>query len=56
MTLTQHEATRLANIRKDLLKHEAVGVDTSNWEAVFFLKLLEQRIEEIRRLKKEIHK
>lgn len=49
-----NDQTRLAEIRKDLLKHEAVGVDTSTWEATLFFRIIDRQSAELRKVKKEI--
>jgi hypothetical protein len=38
--ITPDEQKRLAQIRKDVEKHRAMGIDVSTWEAEFFLELV----------------
>ncbi len=52
--MTQTDSQRLAQIRTNLLEHEAAGIDTSTWEATFFIGLFDRQNEELRKLKKEI--
>lgn len=42
MTITKNERKRLAEIRADLEKHRALGVDVSCWHDEFFLKLIDK--------------
>lgn len=49
--MTLIEQNRLAQIRKENLKHEAMGADVSTWESTFFLNLIDKQNEEFRRMR-----
>lgn len=52
MGINRAVETRLAQIRKDLEKHRALGFDVETWEASFFLELIGELRAEIKRLTK----
>lgn len=54
MEITKDEQARIAKIRKDLRKFERRGINTSTWEASFWLKILDRKVKDRRKSETKI--